>query len=63
MRYLPDVSFTSAEDMVDAATNGRALIRVLNSRSDAEDLGKLFRRADPPVRVEVYDSKTDEIIS
>jgi hypothetical protein len=64
MRYIPDLSYSSTEDIVDEALNNkRSLIRVVNSRDKAEELLTMFKRADPPVRVEVYDTKLDEVIS
>lgn len=49
--------------MVDKAlADDVALVRVVNSRNEAEDLLSSFKKADPPVRMEIYDSKNDEVI-
>lgn len=63
MRYLPDISYQTAEAMVDEALlNSVALVRVLNSKKEASDLVQLFKRADPPVRIECFDAATNEVI-
>jgi hypothetical protein len=53
----------TAADIVDLALiEGISLVRVFNSIKEAEYLAKMLRKADPPVNVEVYDSKTDQIV-
>jgi len=39
-----------------------ALIRVLNSRKEAEEIAGLFLRADPPVLVDVFDTRTSAVL-
>ena len=63
MRFFPDISFQSAEAVVDEALkNEKSLLRVLSSKREAEDYFKMFKKADPPIRVEVYDIKLDDVI-
>jgi hypothetical protein len=63
LRYLPDMKWETAEGIVaNAFEDGIALIRILNSLSDAEYLAKKLRSADPPLPVEIYDSKKDKIV-
>jgi len=62
-RYFPDILWETAEDIVDTAlVNGISLIRVVNSRTDAEYLVDMLRRADPPITVEVFDNRKNEIV-
>ena len=62
-RFLPDLTFETAADIVDLALiEGISLVRVFNSIKEAEYLAKMLRKADPPVNVQVYDSKTDQIV-
>lgn len=62
-RYLPDLSYQTAEDIFeDALSRGIALLRVLNSRSEAEELAGYFRRANPPVEVDIFDLKQEVIL-
>ena len=62
-RFFPDILWETAEDIVDTAlVNGVSLIRVVNSRTDAEYLVDMLRRADPPLTVEVFDNRKNEIV-
>jgi hypothetical protein len=62
-RFFPDILWETAEDIVDTAlVNGISLIRVVNSRTDAEYLVDMLRRADPPITVEVFDNRKNEIV-
>jgi len=62
-RFFPDIVWETAEDIVDTAlVNGIALIRVVNSRSEAEYLVDMLRKADPPIFVEVFDNRKNEVI-
>ena len=62
-RYFPDILWETAEDIVDTAlVNGISLIRVVNSRTDAEYLVDMLRKADPPITVEVFDNRKNEIV-
>ena len=62
-RFLPDIVWETAEDIVDTAlVNGKSLIRVVNSKSDAEYLVDMLRKADPPILVEVFDNRKNEVI-
>lgn len=62
-RYIPDLSWDTATTMVEAAIeDGKSLIRVLNSREQTEELVIMLRRADPPVLVEVWDNKLEEVV-
>ena len=64
IRYLPDLQFETAGEIVDVAVdNGVSLIRVFNSLKDTEFLCDMLRKADPPIRVEVFDSKKGEILN
>eukprot|EP00601_Ochromonadales_sp_CCMP2298_P008343 CAMPEP_0173209344 /NCGR_PEP_ID=MMETSP1141-20130122/23044_1 /TAXON_ID=483371 /ORGANISM="non described non described, Strain CCMP2298" /LENGTH=100 /DNA_ID=CAMNT_0014135945 /DNA_START=221 /DNA_END=523 /DNA_ORIENTATION=- len=63
MRYLPDMSWDTAEGVVQTAIEeGISLVRVVNSQSQAKDLVDLLAKADPPVITEVWDAKTAEVI-
>lgn len=49
--------------MVDTCNeNGKSLVRIYNNLDQATEIAELFRIAEPPVSVELYDSKTDEIL-
>ena len=62
-RFFPDIVWETAEDIVDTAlVNGIALIRVVNNRSEAEYLVDMLRKADPPIFVEVFDNRKNEVI-
>lgn len=64
IRFLPDLKYESAGEIVDLALdNGVSLIRVFNSLKDTEFLCDMLRKADPPIRVEVYDNKKGELIN
>mmetsp|Transcript_30346 Transcript_30346/g.41579 ORF Transcript_30346/g.41579 Transcript_30346/m.41579 type:complete len:187 (-) Transcript_30346:246-806(-) len=63
LRYFTDIKWETAADIVDTSiVDGKALIRVLNSLQEATYLADMLRKADPPIEVEVYDSKKDEIV-
>lgn len=63
-RYFPDISYDFAKQIVSRAREeGVALVRVFSSLSDAEDAVELFRRADPPIHCEIFDAKTEELVS
>lgn len=63
MRFIPDLSYETAEEIFeDAMIREIALIRVLSSRSEAEDLYRMLRKADPPIPVDVFDTKLSETI-
>ena len=62
-RFFPDIVWETAEDIVDTAlVNGISLIRVVNSKSDAQYLCDMLRKADPPINVEVFDNRKNEVI-
>lgn len=62
-RFFPDIVWETASDIVDTAlVNGISLIRVVNSRSDAEYLVDMLRKADPPILCEVFDNRKNEVI-
>jgi len=62
-RFIPDLSWETAEEMVNIAIDeGVSLIRVLNSKNDVKYLVDMLKAADPPVLVEVYDTKADDLI-
>jgi hypothetical protein len=62
-RFFPDIVWETAEDIVDTAlVNGVSLIRVVNSVREAEYLVDMLRKADPPIVVEVFDNRKNEII-
>eukprot|EP01038_Epipyxis_sp_PR26KG_P011550 gene11550-15470_t len=63
-RYFPDIQWQTAEIIVDTALeNGVSLVRVLNSLKEAEYAVDMLRKADPPVKVEIYDSKIEEVLT
>lgn len=63
-RYFPDISYDFAKQIVARAREeGAALVRVFSSLSDAEEAVELFRRADPPIHCEIFDAKTEELVS
>ena len=65
MRYFPDIKWETACDIVDQAfqsEQGLSVVRVLNSRQTALELKDILQRADPPVRVEVFDTKLGEVL-
>lgn len=63
-RYFPDISYDFAKQIVARAREeGVALVRVFSSLSDAEEAVELFRRADPPIHCEIFDSKTEDLVS
>ena len=63
MRFIPDLSYETAEEIFEEAMlREMALIRVLSSRAEAEDLYRMLRKADPPIQVDVFDTKTSETI-
>ena len=65
MRYFPDIKWETACDIVDQAfqsEQGLSVVRVLNSRQSALELQDLLLRAAPPVRVEVFDTKSGEVV-
>ena len=62
-RFLPDLTYETAADIVDLAlVEGISLVRVFNSIKEAEYLAKMLRMADPPINVQIYDSKTDNVV-
>lgn len=89
-RYLPDLSWETAEWIVEIAVEeGAALVRVLNNKvrlahlspllnancfyvvvliicvhtqNDAAYLVDMLNKADPPVTLEVYDTKKQEVV-
>lgn len=99
-RFLPDLSWQTAEDMVNTAIQeGSALVRVLNSKvsysiilykhiyimnilillymstplyllyncvptlqNEVKQLVDVLQRADPPVHLQVYDARKDEVV-
>jgi len=63
MRYLPDLRFETATEIVSVAIgDGKSLIRVFNSRSEADDVANMLRIADPPILTELYDNKKQEVL-
>jgi len=63
VRFLPDVKWETAEEMVDRSIDrGAALVRVFNSLAQARQVHTMLARSDPPVTSEVYDSKKDEVL-
>ena len=62
-RFLPDLTYETAVDIVDLAlVEGISLVRVFNSIKEAEYLAKMLRVADPPINVQIYDSKRDKVV-
>jgi len=62
-RFLPDLTYETAADIVDLAlVEGVSLVRVFNSIKEAEYLAKMLRMADPPINVQIYDSRTDNVV-
>ena len=63
LRYFPDLTWETAEDIVETAlVNDIALVRVVNSLREAEEMVDMLRKADPPIPTEIYDSRTDEVL-
>ena len=63
MRFIPDLSYETAEEIFEEAlVRGTALVRVLNSLSQAEDLFQMLKKADPPIQVDVFDTKISDTI-
>jgi hypothetical protein len=57
------VTFETAKAIVDEAyKEGKALVRVFQSKKDAEYIAEMFRIADPPLNVEIYDIKKNEVL-
>ena len=64
MRYFPDLTWETAEDIVETAlVNEIALVRVMNSLREAEVSVDMLRKSDPPIPTEIYDSRTDEVLT
>jgi hypothetical protein len=64
-RFFPDLTFETAQSIVDAAIesdNGISLIRVFNSIKDVKYYYDMLRLADPPVIAEIYDTRTNDIV-
>ena len=62
-RWLPDLTFESAADIVDTAIRDeRALVRVFNSLDEALYLQRVLAQADPPVVAEVIDNKKGDVL-
>jgi hypothetical protein len=62
-RFLPDLTWETAADIVDMGIrNGKSLIRMFQSREQAEEISRCLLRADPPVHVELYDEEEDEVV-
>lgn len=63
MRFLPDIQWETACEIVDNAwQNDASVVRYLNSKKEAQELQAVLGRADPPVCVEVFDIKKGEIV-
>ena len=63
MRFLPDIQWETACDIVDTAfQNGKSIVRILNSEKEAVELQNVLLRADPPVVTEIFDNKKGELI-
>ena len=58
-----DLNFDSAATIVDLAiSEEKALVRTINSLSEAKFLKKMLLSADPPVECEIFDEREKEII-
>ena len=63
MRYLPDLTWETAEGIVDTAIdNDLALVRAYNSLKQVRETHIMLLKADPPVVTEVYDTRKDEVL-
>ena len=63
MRFLPDIQWETACEIVDNAwQNDISVVRVLNSKKEAKELQAVLGRADPPVYVEVFDTKVGDLV-
>lgn len=63
LRYLPDITWDTADDIVmNSRREGKSLVRVFGSLNDAEYIARMLKAAEPPVQVELYDSKNDTIL-
>jgi hypothetical protein len=63
MRFFPDLTWETAQDIVETAiVNDIALVRVVNSKREAELAVDMLRKADPTIPTEVWDEKTKDIL-
>jgi hypothetical protein len=63
MRFFPDIKWETACDIVDGAfQNEVSVVRILNSKKEAQQLQSILSRADPPVVVEIFDTKSGNLV-
>lgn len=63
LRFLPDLKWETAEAIVDTAIlKERALVRVYNSKQQAQDIARDLALADPPIVCEIFDARTNELL-
>jgi hypothetical protein len=60
MRHIPDINWETAEDIVTTSFESeKALLRVVASLKEAKYIHDVMRGADPPIYVEVFDTKSE----
>jgi len=63
LRYFPDLSWQTATVIVDTCLDqDKSLVRVFNDLSEASYFSDMLKKADPPIKSEIYDSKKGEIL-
>mmetsp|Transcript_5771 Transcript_5771/g.5962 ORF Transcript_5771/g.5962 Transcript_5771/m.5962 type:complete len:168 (-) Transcript_5771:41-544(-) len=63
IRFFPGITYETAEEIIKSSmADGAAVIRVFNSKSDASYVVDMLTLADPPVPVDIFDTRKGEIV-